>query len=73
MTRMLCSIIAIFLCCSLVGGCSLFRSDEETRKVEEIDSSSVAGTDELGDDVLDASDEMAAETDDLLENSDSFP
>lgn len=74
MTRMLSSVLAALLCSMLVGGCSLFSSDEELTKIEEIDSGSLATGDESGEEVLDAESEMLAEADDLGEELDeSFP
>ena len=68
MTRMLCSILTCLILIFSLGGCSLF-SDEESGPVSNVDTESVSGG-EFGDgNLLDAEDEMLAESSDLLDDS----
>lgn len=67
MTRMLCSLLAVLLSCSLFTGCSLFESGEDSEDTVQVDSQTVSGEDALEEDAaLDAEDELLEESDDLI-------
>ena len=70
MTRMLCTLLAYLLIVSTFTGCSLFDSDD-TASVSDVDKESASTVEGLGDEnLLDAEDEMLAESSDLAQTSD---
>ena len=69
MTRMLCSMLAFLMIVSVFSGCSSTDSDDGST-VSDIDKESTAAVEGVGEDnILDAEDEMLAESSDLAEAS----
>lgn len=65
MTRTLWTLLSAVILSSMMSGCSLFGGDDKTTNASELDTASVSGSEM----VLDAEDEMLAESQDLTESA----